>query len=1165
MLGKLFNLGAASGVGAPPSPQTASHKPVSSLESVQEDIHTRNLLFPDPQDLYEHRLNQVFPLSNVSSIPVGSSSNAFDYNGDIELDVRDVRIIIMQDALGSMSASLLVGHGQRPIVIQPASPKIRQGAFDGRPSVYGRNQGYVESESQRMWREYREELATFSSCIFGNSELMAYKGTSAKVHVVPCETRVTENTAIVNDGRGSIGRSSMRSSRLSQSFSSEGAPPFAMPPTPGATSRIQDRKKILVTRLFPVNLPTDEDVISPSGPFLEDSSGYPFPQHTDDPKIKKKKPQPKQKRIPMYAVALVINLPATSSHSTPAATMRSAFRGPSSYSEQDSFPSSFNSTRPSGWTVVGQGGYGSESFETSFGSDMEDQIDAITQHWDIIMRTLNHLQSVVAAALTALLKQADLSSPDPLPTIVPSQISRNPSQSGRRSEDGPPIKAPKTNAKLVSLVPNCLLDNWNISLEVDAAKTRIVAGIRAARVVTGQNRWPIWREETRWVAKWADGREQDFFFNLLTGFLATHTDWLQALSPASYRRRHLVQQRGRAEEDASVPARTIIMAHDKIAARRLIFLLAAFLPASQQLPGIRTHRPSTSASLGTFSQRYPPPLAHLSMEGRHERRASDAASIRTTHLPMRGSDSAARKSSVATTGTVTPETSIPHFSTPHQAEIFSHGRAGSGISVATDDLKRITREDSGGPHSPASGESKQSSRWGSVISGFWSTRRRDSTASGVKSSIPGSGQNGSLSSPVKPSFNQAGPTSGPMLEYQLSKDSAKKPESSAGSPVTDEGEGSAPLRGEALGDGQDIAQRRGSIQKAQRTPDPSGAFESPVKTSINQDDGVIDVDIPFPDYITSFETAVSSPSSSGYLSTLGFGTAFDAFEQSAHISIDRDIPLNVAGWLQHYHPDFVLQALPVQDGLIEQVKASMRAEPTPPLSHNAIPAAEMGAAGRWVDMSTAIIADASTFTVTRIRYRRFLRPKPIVVVVDRVPPLSTSANTSSPAPLSPVALPSSPYEKCVKEEFEVERLINLDDVLVEAVERVIAVNADGGGSKGGSGRSSRSTSKRRERSNSPSTTAVMQLQSQAVGRHHHHHNPGGLHVPQEVPRSQCKTVVLSALEEIIREVIEEREQEGLGGGSGGREVPVRDKESALREAVRRWLESVESGGGGLTE
>ena len=1203
MLGKLFNLGAGSGAGSPPTAQAPSHKSVTTLDSVQEDIHTRNLLFPDPQDLFEQRLNHVFPLSSTSSVAPSSSTNAFDYSSDIELDVRDVRVIIMQDTLGPVSASLLydsqtppavpttspdrsfatvgpsslylaqearrgplsprkasASHAQRPIIIQPGSPKIRQGAFETRTSVHGRNPSHVESESQRTLREYREELATFSSCIFGNSELMAYKGISTKVHVVPSDNRGFDSASVLGDGRGSMGRSSMRASRLSQSFSSESA--FAMPPTPGLTNRPHDRKRVLVTRLFPVSLPTEDDTVpSPRGAaFTEEAAGYPFPQGTEDPKPKKKKPQ--QKRTPMYAVALVINLPPATS--APASTSRTGFRNASSYSEQDSFPSSYSSTRPSGWTVVGPPGHGFDSFETTFGGDTEDQIDAITQHWDIIMRTLNHLQFVVSNTIFTMLKQTDLASPDPLPSLMPSHMARNQSYANRRGEDGPPMKPPKTNAKLITLLPNCLLDHRRIILEADQAKTRIVAGIRAARVTTGQNRWPIWREEARWVAKWAGGREQGFFFHLLTGFLATHTDWLQALSPLAYRRRHFIQQKGKVEEDTSVPARTIIMAPDKSVARRLIFLLAAFLPASQQLPSIRAHRPSTSTSIGTFSQSppsyivpilkeeslrrrlnrragpmrashtrnlslqsqqgragaVPPPLAHLSIEGRHERRASDAASIRTTQLPIRGSDLTTRKSSAATTGTITPENSVPHFASVQRPDIFSHGRPGSGNSMAANDLKRLTREDSTGSHGS---EPRQSSRWGSVISGLWNPRRRDSSAALSKPRALSIGNNGNSSR--RTSVSPSNPHPGTLVESSAEQADKAQTSSSSDSPKAPE----TPGRGS--NDNQSPSDQTNTVTKAQRIPDPSGAFESPVKTSINIDDGVIDVDIAFPDYIAPFETAVSSPSSSGYLSTPGFGTAFEAFEQSSRLSMDGDVPLNVAGWLQNYHPDFVVQALPVQEGLIEQVKASMKAEPPSTLPASSGPPPSPG--DRWVDVSTAIVANCSTFTITRIRYRRLLRPKTATDLgsPDATPPL----NSSNPPLPTPVM---SPYETQIKDEFIEETLVGLDDVLVEAVEKVIAANATET-SKGSSSSSSRSTSNRRERSSSAPRKSE--------------DRPRELALPQEVPRSQCKTVLLSALEEIIRDVVEEVEQQD---GKGGAALPSRDG-SVLREAVRRWIESLE--------
>ncbi|KAK3487689.1 folliculin-interacting protein N-terminus-domain-containing protein [Neurospora hispaniola] len=1227
MLGKLFNLGAVSGAGDTASAQTASYKSITSLDSVQEDIHTRNLLFPDPQDLFEQRLNDVFPLSSVSSVTASPSTNAYDYNGSIELDVRDVRVIVMQDALGSLTSSLLydsqspptvqsnplkggpsslysaqdsrrnptsprkpsISHTQRPMVIQSNSPKTRQGAFENRSSL-GRTpgHGHFESDSQRHMREYREELATFSSCIFGNSELMAYKGTSTKVHVVPTEAKQTDSGSAFADRQSSMGRASMRSSRLSQSFSSETMPSYAGAQSATSANRVPDRKRVLVTRLFPVSLPVEEDMVSPRSSFTEQSTGYPFPQAAEDVRNKKKKVQPKQKRTPMYAVALVINLPQSSPHYTPTTTSRQGFRESSSYQEQDSFPSSLNSIRPSGWTMVGQGGYGFESFETTFGSDTEDQIDVITQHWDIIMRTLNQLQSVVAKVILSMLLQADFASPDPLPAYIPSQIAQSQSKAGRRSGDPPPPKPPKTNAKHVTLPPNCLLQNRHISRETDYAKARIIDGIRAARVVTGQNRWPIWREEARWVARWAGGKEQGFFFNLLTGFLATHTDWLQALSPPSYRRRYCIQQKGRMDVDASVPNRTVIVAQDKSVARRLLFLLAAFLPASQQLPGVRPHRPSTAASFGTFSQSppslvvpilkeeslrrrinrrtgpgrachsrnfslqsqgaraaaVPTNLAHLSMESRHERRASDASSIRTTHLPIRGNDLTMQKSSAATTGAITPEMSIAHFAMVHRADSFASTRPGSSNSLAADDLKRISRSGSGGSQSFMTSEQRQTSRWGSVISGLWSTRRRDSIVS-AKPRSGSIGQSEATTSPMRKDTDRA-----PMSPQTPGRSFMRQPGDVPTRAALDQrGNPKSPVA--VPGENRSFSGQTTPGQKPQRIPDPSGAFESPVKTSIN-DDGVIDVDIPFPDYLASFETAVSSPSSSGYLSNAGFGTAFDTFEQSSRVSVDADGPLNAAGWLQSYHPDFVLQAMPAQEGLKEQIKASMEAEP--PTTW--VPNSSESATEKWVDVSTAIIADSTTFTITRIRYRRLVRA-------------SFGSGPNTPATMTPVAaspaptLPSpSPFDPYIKDEFIEETLLSSDDTLVEAVEKVIATAGDI--SKGSSNCSSRSTSKLRERSDSTSS----QQHPEDT-----YHRPRELVVPQEVPRSQCKTVILSALEEIIREVIEDLDPSLGQRTAGDKEASSgigrrREKEnmeaqripgSILREAVRNWRESVDMG------
>ncbi|KAL7627280.1 hypothetical protein AAE478_001469 [Parahypoxylon ruwenzoriense] len=1208
MLGKLFNL--TSGTAGSSTSQEGAPSTKPSPESVQEEIHTRSLLFPDTQTLY-YRQDQVFPLPSASAIQSVGSANPFDYDGDIDIDIRDVRVIIMQDALGSVSPSLLfdshpapsptsptdrpqppnavlssqslvqdlrrtptsprkssLGQSSRPLVIQPSSPQPRQGAFDRRGSIQSRTYSAAETESQKAAREYREELASFSSCIFANSEVMSYKGTSTKVHVIPSEPRPSAiSSSYVGDGRGSMGRSSMRSSRLAQSFTSETAnSQFQAFSTP---ARQVDRNKILVTRLFPVNLPNDDldtpnQMATPHGRFSEDSAGFPFPYSPDESKLNKKKSRPVQKRTPMYAVALVLQLPSSSPNTMAATALKPVFRGSGSYTEQDAFPSSFGSARRSGWSMVGSG-FGSESFESAYSNDAEDRMDAITQHWDIIMRTLTHLQSVVATTLIPMLKQVEMSAPDPYPPNISAHIARASSVKSRRSSDASQMKPSKTNAKLVALPPSCLAQDQRISQEIDDAKVRIVSGLRATRVVTGQGRWGPWREEARWVAKWAGTKEQGFFFfNLLTAFLATHTEWLQALSPIWYRRRRYQQQKVKSEEDTSLPSRTVIIAKDKMAARRLIFLLSAFLPANQQLPTVRAQRPATSASVAAFGHSppsyivpinkeeslrrkinrrqgprgashtrsfsiqsqattrsatgIPAQLAHLSMESSRERRSSDF--IKPANLPIAGSDLNTRKSSVATANTIVPDSAVPHFSTVHRSGTTRGVRPGSSGSVAADDLKRsLKRGDSIGHASRASADSQQNSRWGSVISGLWSTRRRESTATTSQIlDIPDERDN-PLMSPTKATFSGGDKLSETVKGSQDLN--TPKSQQYSGEIVPPQ-QPDTPKRFEGR-----------QLEPQSRTPDPLGAYESPVKTSINNDDGVIDVDVQFPDYLTSFETAVSSPSSSGYLSTPGLGSGLDGFEQFSRLAIDGDVPLNVAGWLTRFHPDFTLQAIPPQKGLLDEVRVSLASEPTPIVHLGSVP--EEWPTEHWVDVSTAIIADTTNFTIKRLRYRRLVKPK---MPVDR-----NAGSYLTPYGSSLMTPALSPYEQPIKDKIEEEDLVTFDEALIDAIERVIAHSSEV--SKGSSTTSSRSVSKRRGRRDSEVSEVT------------EHEAPSCQIDFQEVPRAECKTVVLSALSSIVQEVVDQRERENRDSSPPGTYGIVREKESALRAAIRTWLESVE--------
>jgi len=1066
-----------------------------------------------------------------------------------------------------------VGQNSRPVIIQQDTSAPRQfGAFDRRS--HHRIPSYNETEGQRSAREYREEVTTFSNCIFGNSEVLAYKGTGTKVHILPSESRTSfTSSSYVHNGNGSFGRSSIRSSKLAQSFTSDTVhgPTSAGFTSPSTSTRGADRKKVLITRMFPVPLPNDDtdDTAQNTTPTPQtiqstETAGYPFPKVGDAQPTEKKKPQPKQKRTPMYAVGLVVHLPAAS-HAPSVPASRSSFRGPSSYTEQESYPSSFNSSRRSGWTMLGHG-FGVESLESSFSSDVDDRIDIITQHWDIIMRTLSRLQAVATASLLPMLKQADINSPDPRrePTIHQRAPSVSISISGKRvAEDIKPFKIPKTNAKMVQLTANCLMSMPTIHKEVDASRQRIITGIKALQVVTGQGRWGIWREEARLVGKWAGGKDEGFFFfNLLTGFLGNHTEWLQALGPSWYRRRHYQQQRANKDDDTSLPARTIIVSDNKLMARRLIFLLSAFLPANQQLPSSRLHRPSTSTSFGGYSQS-PPSYAvpilreeslrrrinkrsgaarnahgrtmsfpaqggygsgNLGPEIHHDRRTSDATSIKTANLPIPGSDIGTRKSSAATTSTVTPVTTMPHFSRRPVRGTGPGPRPGSSGSLATDDLLRsLKRGDSSGQYSNASTDSQgQNSRWGNMISGFWGSKRRDSTASTSLDprSVEGLEINDHHHKPGSP---HKGSKLNEMVE-EACRSSKQKPNDQQEREMRKSESGSATTAKPDDDQVEEIPEQ--VIQIAERIPDPSGAYESPVKTSINEHDGVIDIDVPLPDYL-AFETAVSSPSSSGYLSTPGFGNGMEGFEHYSRAGPDVDTTINVGGWLQRYNPDFTLQAIPFQDDLTAEIKESMRAEPTPLLSSTPHP----DGGDRWVDISSAIIADTTNFTIRRIVYRRLVKYKDANQATPSLGHMLDSryGNVYAAAQLTPSA---EVYDGHVEERFDEEHIISMDETLIDAVERIIAQS--GQGSKSSSVCSSRSTSRKggnRDRSNSDARFP-------AVPEHR-----------LEVPRNECKKMVLSALEEIVREVAESRKD--------GAEAET-ERESFLREGVRSWLVNVET-------
>lgn len=1358
MLGQLLsNLRVAprtSAASTATSASTSTSRPASSLASVQEDLHTRGLLFPECHELHQHQHDQVYSLSSSPAQALATTA-PFDTNADVDLEARDVRVILVQESTKSQNNCLLYDSHAPPPPATPPTPlrqpsegkgsaqgisrTSRQGSISsarrmsvgqgqhGRAGSTAQDSGRAASSSHRRpslaetyeqhaAREHREEVRTFMDCIFGMS-VSSYKGTGTKLHIVPTEAKASSQygtaASRAGDGNGSFGsmsKSSFPTSKLAQSYTSETLTPASSSASfapLGPMLMSSDKKKVLVTRIFSVPMPsadvkdTRDQTPTPRSVKDEETNGYPFPASSGPPGTTHDEPAPKPRKTPMYAIGLIIDLPPASNNTS---SSRGMARGPGSFFEQDSVScgTSYGSAKRGGWTMLGV----PDSLDSSFTSDADDRFDTITQHWDIIMRTLSHLQASASAIILAGLKQADAAMPEPrkapktqaAPKVA---VSKDPAGYGKL------WKTHKLETKLVQLSFNALAHNVAIHAEVEAARGRIVRGIKAMPVVTGQGRWGIWRDEARWIERWAGGKAEGFFFfNLLTAFLGLHTEWIAALSPTEYRRRHHQQQRASRDEGSVIPARTILVSNDKMAARRLIFLLSTFLPANPQQASPRALRPSTSTSFGGCSQSPPsfvPVLREDSLRRRmnkrrpatrHSRTASsvsqqykslvqpvdadDGRSIRSANLPIPGSDITTRKSSAAATTTVTPSTTNPHFSTRRSVRAVAGPEPtprpdGSGSLVADDLIRSLQRDHSTGQQSTGSADSQaaHSSRWSSVMGSFWSQKGRTST----DTSPPSESQSPDKAPSEALDFGRSSfqRRTLPEMVDEVRRAKEKEELALAVESILAEGPASSSALATARPSPSDRHNHPRITAQPQSpdmtTPDSPSLFSSPVRASINAARGSIDVDVPLPaSFLTSsFTSSFSSPSSSGYLppSTPGLGNGMDGFEHFSPTDADAS-PRNVGGWMSRFHEDFILQAVQPVDGLLESVKNAMRAEPDPRSVASPVEGAEGGSAngrergqGEWITVSTALVADATTFSIRRLQLRRRVvrhGPDPISPSTAATshtqnpsPSAATSAECPSPALLQQhtAALPSvygNPYlniapehtdSAVVEEEWTDEPVVAWDSVLVDAVERVISrggelVSAGGAGGAGSaatstaasvadstrtastkgansassSGRASLDVSARgsaaSSRSASLSQTVVGAVRDRCVGvavgvgvtkakdrgreeRERARAPKDGVDADkalptrddknvkmlrerdsrdgertEEVPKGDCRGVLIGALETVIRDVIAEEIRNG-GDAAGTDTGAGRDRgDSVLKEGVRDWVIGVET-------
>ncbi|KAF1950805.1 hypothetical protein CC80DRAFT_426062 [Byssothecium circinans] len=1222
MLGQFFSN--RKGAGAHPSPST-------TLDSATEDSHTRHLLYPESSTLY-HPEGQPYPL-HAASLSLGTAHDGPQPEIDLEFP-RDCRIIIAQDEAGAMPRSVLFDSKPGPPRAEsPTRPNTRSRAFGGGPgsaSTAGPTFGGLHSRRSSLVTESTPRSPTVAAftrtrtrgnsissmpnidehsqiqakaqakakdatdlvnicldCMFGNTP-MNYRGNSNKIHIVPLDPKPAETPGLapnIQDAASSLGRAEglRRKSHLAQSYTPANLPAeLPSPQSSAIVSKEPRRRTIFITRMFSVTIPDDDqDTSNVPTPTPQNSMGrgnaFPFPRPGS--KSAASKILPSTRKSPMYAITVILHLPIAPPSSTLRPPSRPGNQRGSHVSTsapgQDSLGSSLDSDRRAGWAFV-DSNFGMESFiSASLNSDVDDRVDVVGQHWDVIMRSLTSLQFVVQERILTRFKMAETASPP-----IAQQPRAQPSRVSLRDPPPPPMR------RALKLQPNALMSDPEVKKAVELTGNRVVSGMRIPRVMTGQGKWGVWREEARWLGRWAGRKEQNFFFfNLLTAFLGSHTEWLNRLGPKWHRKRHKEQQKSTVGENLIIANRTVIVSPDKMAARRLIFLLAAFLPANAPtLDSASPMRPSTSASLRGYSQSPPtnmppsrkhslrrqinrrprckqsitnmrlqPPAANVATPtalesangrsdsgvpefpemSRHSRRSS-AHSIRTSLvIPSMSDSSAPTTTSSATLSSTTPQNTVPvaHFTLPRTKSSgpSPEARPESSDSLASANLMHTLNRSGTGSSSNPSTDSSNTSRWSGFMN-FWSGRRGSSVDQSdyLQSTDDGLGVAGSAYRfPERPRSQLE------QMVQELSMDGVFGDADAFESPISN-----TTTTGGNSPETYPMGSSGVPASAARPIPERPKTFDSVLKLSVNEKDGVVEVDMPLPE----FGSPLQSPLMGGYSSSQ-HGSSYGESSMMSMPCWEPEQPVNAAGWLREFHPDFAIQAIKPYATLEKDIKAAMRSEPTP-ITSAITPTLEQGPLERWVDVCSAIIADTSTFSIKRLSLKRLVRLTP-------TPTYAANSMTPGPTGMPPARSQyGNPYtaasalplmsEVHLDDKIVTEPIMDFDTTLVDAIDRILAQSSHS--SRVQSASSSRSSSRRGRRDTRSGSDA-------------------GHHV--EVPQTDCKAVIFDALGVVVKNVTAERNlKEGSDVTVGGEGKPAHDgvktaADSSLKEGIRRWLTEVE--------
>ncbi len=1131
-----------------------------SLESVTEDLHTYTLLYPGPETLNQTQ-HHPSPLRGCNPLFAAQTATSHDDRGGLDIySPLDVRIIIAQDGNTLAQQPRVLYDSQpsprlpmaRPHLLRaslennetstdspvtstkrrnsyvqepqgpqkarhersssfaqdqrsqamsprsPCSPEARLGAFSNpqlrraRPSSSG-----GESTQTRVEREKREEIEALLGCMFGSTGLPTVSST--KVHIKA--TSGTTSPVLIETGTShGLPR---KPTPLIRSMTMEEFGNIPLSENAGGPNK----SSLLLTRIFTVDpsakVPFSDRTSEQNNPdSLPTASG----ENNHQPKlsvITNETEKPKQVKTSTYAIAIVLHLPSDQHPSLAQSSQEIQSmlgHGPHLFSQSP--------RRVESWPLE------ETSHVNELLNDMDRSIENVMAHWGVLNRVASSLETVAKGKIGDLLGRCEVN-PAKLPAMPVKVINTNLYPKKKRLT--------QPTQREIQLPASALQQCDSVKKEVNMAGNRIALALKIPRAIVGQQRWAVWKDEARWVDQRAGGKEHNFFFfNLLTAFLGTHTDWLVPILGPRRRTKQAYQTR---KDVSIIQNRTVIVSTDKMAARRLIFLLSMFFPNTQisHIPEEALRPPSICSPLGRSQS---PPFAisnfreerlrrtlnrrprgnraafhvknHAHTRGvsfsdqdftqshsgngkiaqQHGRRASDATSIRSLPVPI-SSCGSSRKSSYATTGTTHNDSpvTVAHFASMSPESLLgtsAEARPGSSGSLASLSLKNTLQRSESAECSNASTES---GRW-SIFSVFWGSHRESSTdGSDALSSQDGLGISGAARErrPSRPIGKLA----------QMVEEADKRGVSETRLFLQGNAKTQKVLRPTSVPAIQDSSAMTPERSTPAKNIPERPRIESPLKLSVNEKFGVVDVDLGMSNSFSSLGSSFSSPRASHTgASSFNESSIHARYPRHESLPLAPDSVNDAAGWLKKFHPDFAVQAVKPYKELKEDIERSMRSEPIqtprPFVAEQSPP---------WTEVCSTLIADVQSFSITRLVLRR----------------RAASTNTSQN--------PITPSE--IEEEMVSERIMDLDPTLTDAVERILGQSAH--------------SSRIQSRTASPS-------------RHSDGPLPG-------IPGRECGKFLNAALKQIAKSVAAEEVGQGPGP-EGARAVEL---DSTLREGVRKWL------------